>query len=263
MGPLAATARIRHSPGVRFRWVKAPTCAELTQLAATIAHRTARFLERQGLLERDAEQAYCTSDCDKGSMDGLIEPAITYRIAVGPHQGRKVMTLQTLAPDDPFESGAGQVAGFSLHAGVAARAHERAKLERLCRYISRPPGRRTPVVAHRPWQYPLSPENTVPGRHALIVTQQRLLSLRENRPYCLAGATHVIFEPLDFIAKLAALAPAKPVWRFASLSSKKPCRSARPPPEGQCHPLSWGLCTQQPDSSPDHTARAALCGPSA
>ncbi|MCP5084863.1 MAG: hypothetical protein GY948_24515, partial [Alphaproteobacteria bacterium] len=29
-------------------------------------------------------------------------------------------------------------AGFSLHAGVAAQAWERDKLERLCRYISRP-----------------------------------------------------------------------------------------------------------------------------
>ncbi len=32
----------------------------------------------------------------------------------------------------------GKVAGFSLHAGVAARAHERDQLERLCRYITRP-----------------------------------------------------------------------------------------------------------------------------
>jgi len=31
-----------------------------------------------------------------------------------------------------------KVAGFSLHAGVAARAHERKKSERLCRYIARP-----------------------------------------------------------------------------------------------------------------------------
>ena len=31
-----------------------------------------------------------------------------------------------------------KVAGFSLHAGVAARANQRQKLERLCRYISRP-----------------------------------------------------------------------------------------------------------------------------
>ena len=32
----------------RFRWVKAPTSQELTQLAHTIAHRVGRFLERQG-----------------------------------------------------------------------------------------------------------------------------------------------------------------------------------------------------------------------
>jgi len=32
----------------------------------------------------------------------------------------------------------GKVAGFSLHAGIAAGPHERAKLERLCRYIAKP-----------------------------------------------------------------------------------------------------------------------------
>jgi hypothetical protein len=31
-----------------------------------------------------------------------------------------------------------ETAGFSLHAGVATKANERAKLERLCRYITRP-----------------------------------------------------------------------------------------------------------------------------
>jgi len=36
------------------------------------------------------------------------------------------------------DDGVGRVAGFSLHAGVAARADEHKKLERLCRYISRP-----------------------------------------------------------------------------------------------------------------------------
>jgi len=34
----------------RFRWVKAPTSDELTQLTHTIAHRVARLLERQGLV---------------------------------------------------------------------------------------------------------------------------------------------------------------------------------------------------------------------
>jgi hypothetical protein len=40
---------------VRFLWVKAPTSAELIQLAHTLAQRIGRYLERQGLLERDAD----------------------------------------------------------------------------------------------------------------------------------------------------------------------------------------------------------------
>ena len=63
----------------------------------------------------------------------------SYRIAVGPQQGRKVFTLQTLlACEKPFDDGVCKMAGFSLHAGLAAQADEGKKLERLCRYISRP-----------------------------------------------------------------------------------------------------------------------------
>jgi len=65
---------------------------------------------------------------------------LPYRVAVGPQAGRKVFTLQTLPPCEPddYADTAGKVSGFSLHAGVAARSDERKKLERLCRYISRP-----------------------------------------------------------------------------------------------------------------------------
>jgi hypothetical protein len=67
----------------RFRWVKAPTSGELTQLTHTIARRIARFLERQGLLERDAENSYLASDAvDDDPMDQLMGHSTTYRIAV-------------------------------------------------------------------------------------------------------------------------------------------------------------------------------------
>jgi hypothetical protein len=50
-------------------------------------------------------------------------------IAVGPHQGRKVFTGQTLPGcNEPFDDSVGKVVGVSLHAGVAARADERKKL---------------------------------------------------------------------------------------------------------------------------------------
>jgi hypothetical protein len=47
----------RPDGSLRFRWVKAPTNAELTQLTHTLAIRVGHFLERQGLLERDAENS--------------------------------------------------------------------------------------------------------------------------------------------------------------------------------------------------------------
>ena len=64
----------------------------------------------------------------------------SYRIAVGPKQGRNFFTLQTLPDErDADEAPAvGKVAGFSLHAGVAAKACQRDKLESLCRYVTRP-----------------------------------------------------------------------------------------------------------------------------
>ena len=68
--------------------------------------------------------------------------SITYRIAVGPQQGRKVFTLQTLPPDEDDSGGSDRVAkeaGFSLHAGVSTEAHQRDKLERLLS-LRHPPG---------------------------------------------------------------------------------------------------------------------------
>jgi hypothetical protein len=60
-------------------------------LTHTIAHRVGRFLERQGLLERDAENSYLASDAvDDDPMTPLLGHSITYRIAVGPQAGRKV-----------------------------------------------------------------------------------------------------------------------------------------------------------------------------
>ena len=92
-------------------------------------------------MERDTENSYLALDgADEDPMDQLRGHSITYRIAVGPQQGRKVFTLQTLPDErDGYETAApGNVAGFSLHAGVAAKANQRDKLERLCRYITRP-----------------------------------------------------------------------------------------------------------------------------
>ena len=55
-------------------------------------------------------------------------------------RARKVFTLQNLPVcEDDLPSTVGKEAGFSLHSGVAARAHVRDKVERLWCYVSRPP----------------------------------------------------------------------------------------------------------------------------
>ena len=41
-------------------------------------------------------------------------------------------------PEEDLAEPVGKVDGFSLHAGVSARADEQKKLKRLCRYINRP-----------------------------------------------------------------------------------------------------------------------------
>ncbi len=135
----------RHGANPCFRRVKTPTSDELTQLTHTIARRVGRYLERRGLLERDTDNCYLTPEAvnasDEDPSNHLLGSSITYRIAVGPQQGRKVFTLQTLPdcqPDNAFAGSVGEAAGFSLHAGVATKANEPVKQERLCRYITRP-----------------------------------------------------------------------------------------------------------------------------
>ena len=82
-----------------------------------------------------AENSYLVKDALLGgSLDQLLGHSITYRIAVGPRAGREVFTLQTLPvrdPEEQYSGTTGKKAGFSLHAGVAARSDERKKLERL------------------------------------------------------------------------------------------------------------------------------------
>ena len=87
----------------RFRWVKAPTSDELARLTHTIARRVGRFLQRQGLIERDAENGHLAGDAvDDESTAHLQGHSITYRIAMGPQTGRKVFSLEidyVLEPD--------------------------------------------------------------------------------------------------------------------------------------------------------------------
>ena len=71
---------------------------------------------------------------EEDAMGPIVGASITYRLAFGPNAGRKALTLQTVPvtteprKDDDLVS---KQAGFSLHAGIACKSHQRKKLERL------------------------------------------------------------------------------------------------------------------------------------
>jgi len=100
--------------------------------------RIGRYLERQGLRDRDAKNGYLTGDdLEAGPMEKLLGSWVMCmdarmsraqdaqeRPPTASPSGRRsaaVCTLSTLpACDEPFDDGVGEVAGFSLHAGVVA-----------------------------------------------------------------------------------------------------------------------------------------------
>jgi ribosomal protein S27E len=177
-----------HGQQQRFQQVNAPSKEQLQSLVQNISERLAKLLTRKGLLTQDEDSAYLSLDAlDDNALQHLQGASITYRVAVGPQQGKKVFTLQTIPAkqeeDDRF-SQVGKVSGFSLHAAVATQAYERQKLERICRYIARP----------------------AVSEQRLSLTKSGNVRYELKTPYR-DGTTHVIFEPLDFIAKLAALVP--------------------------------------------------------
>ena len=77
-----------------------------------------------------------------------------------------------------------QISGFSLHAATVCEIWQRSRLERLCRYITRPP-----IATKR-----------------LSVDDRGRVVYRYKHPFR-DGSTHVVLEPMDFIARLAALVP--------------------------------------------------------
>ena len=168
-----------------LRWLFASKPQAIGPVLAIVQRVIGNWLADQAGVGRASAVCQEGSAAGDDAMNTLRMRSITCRIATGKHAGRKVATLQTLPADaDAVHGDAGQVGGFSLRAGVAAQAHEADKLERLCRYIKRP------AIAER--RLSISPQGRV--RYELKTPWKN-------------GTTHVEFEPIEFIAKLAALVP--------------------------------------------------------
>ena len=116
----------------------------------------------------------------------LQAASCTYRIALGPRAGQKVLSLQSVASPDKSSTPdlCAKLHGFSLHAAVRWGNDQRKELEHLCRYITRP------AIAN---------ERLKRNRAGQVVLQ--LKSAFKD------GTTHIVMSPLEFMQRLAALVP--------------------------------------------------------
>jgi len=124
------------------------------------------------LVEREPALAACYT----GSIEGTL--------VMGPKAGARVVRLFGRAAGAAKESRPKPGHGFDVHAGVRVSANDRNGLERLCRYLIRPPLSQDRVR--------LLPDGRV---------QVRLKRRWSD------GTTHMVHDPLDFLTKLAALVP--------------------------------------------------------
>lgn len=68
----------RSDGSLRCRGVSAPTSAELARLTRDLARGVGRLLERQGLLDRDAENSHLAGDAfEDGPMEQLLGSSVT------------------------------------------------------------------------------------------------------------------------------------------------------------------------------------------
>jgi hypothetical protein len=190
-----------------FHRARRPSDFELAQLLDSLSRRIVRVLERRGLLIADPEHQQL--DLEPGSsLDQIQAASITrdgfarallglrpnrtlafacaYRIAIGPQAGRKALALYSVPAleEATYHPLLARAAGFSLHAATVCEAFQRSRLERLCRYITRPP---------------------IATKRLSVDTRGRVV-YQYKQPFR-DGSTHVVLEPLDFIARLAALVP--------------------------------------------------------
>jgi hypothetical protein len=173
---------------LHFHPAPPPSDDEIARLLATIRTRVHRLLARRGLDVEDPSATPVDPLAEESlALAGLTSASVQGRVALGPRAGARVRQIGR-EPDAPWVTSSGprqaHLEGFDLHANLAVRADDREGLERLCRYILRPP-----------------------------VAQDRLQLTGDGRIVVALkgewadGTTHLLFEPIEFLEKLAALIP--------------------------------------------------------
>ena len=170
---------------LRFDPLPPPSGDELEGILTRVVRGIGRLIERNGLGD-EPDRLFE----DAPLLAQLLAAAVQGKAATGPRAGQPVLRFGDRVEIAPGENdaeatpGLVRAHGFSLHAGVAVPANDRKRLERLCRYAGRPP---------------------VATERLTEMADGRLLY--ELRHRWKDGTTHVAFEPLELIDRLAALVP--------------------------------------------------------
>jgi hypothetical protein len=180
----------------------------VVRVARQIARRIARLLDQRGLHPGAVPDDTDPLPEHQPLLAALYAASVSGRVASGRRAGRRMLRVGDRIDPEALPALEGErcasVDGVSLHANVAVPARDRRRLERLCRYVARPP-----------------------------VATDRLSRLEDGRLlYRLKhrwrdGTSHVVFEPRELVEKLAALVPPPRFHTARYHGILGPCASAR------------------------------------
>ena len=178
-------AKTRHAPRIwavrgictQFIALPPPSTEDVEGLIVDVADRCERWLRRAGYGDEDAP---AEPDEEQDGLSTIQARSLEGRAALG--RVRRVQRRGGREYQMPPRCASSR--GYSLHAGVAAGAQDRAGLERLARYISRGP--------------------VAKGR--LSRAEDGDVVLHMKRAWS-DGTTEIRFTPLAFVERLASLVP--------------------------------------------------------
>ncbi len=128
---------------LKFHSARRPIDEEVAELLIKIRKRILRLLKRRGIeIEGDDSSTWDPLADEYPTLSGVYSASIQNMIATGPRAGCRVIRIGRDPYAVPVLSRSERHAhldGFDLHAGKSIRGTDRSRLERLFRYLLRPP----------------------------------------------------------------------------------------------------------------------------